>query len=46
MSPEQNMAIETKKPVPRKRGGQPGNINELSDLKSHQRSAKRHEALA
>jgi hypothetical protein len=48
MSTGPNAVIPAKKPVKRKRGGQPGNTNafELSGHKPHQRSAKRHEALA
>jgi len=48
MSSKPNGSNEIKKPPRKKRGGQPGNTNafELSGHKPHQRSAKRHEALA
>ena len=41
MSTGQNAVIPVKEPVKRKRGG-----HELGSLMLHQRSAKRHEALA
>jgi len=48
MTTRPNAVIAAKEPGSRKRGGQPGNTNafKLGAFKAHQRSAKRHEALA
>ena len=48
MSAATNASAYASQPGPRKPGGQPGNTNavELSGHKPHQRSARRHEALA
>jgi hypothetical protein len=48
MTTKLNAVIPAEEPKRKKRGGQPGNTNafELGALKAHQRSAKRHEALA